>query len=213
MAFITGEDLEHVKHEFAGLEFPVKLIYFTQHMECSFCRDTHALLDEIAGLSDKISLEVYDFEKHADKVKEYRIDKIPAIAVIGERDYGVRFYGIPAGYEFISLMEAVKSAGTRKTTLSDTAKYMLAGVAKPVHIQVFVSLTCPYCPATVGTAHAFAFENDNIRADMVEISEFAHLSNKYDVFSVPKVVINESVEFEGALPEDLFLEKVMEAAK
>jgi hypothetical protein len=62
-------------------------------------------------------------------------------------------------------------------------------------------------------AHKLAIENDFIRADMIESTEFPHLVNKYDVFNVPKVIINEDIRFEGSLPEPLFVEKVMEVER
>jgi alkyl hydroperoxide reductase subunit AhpF len=77
---------------------------FTQEVECRFCSDTRALTQEMAALSDKITTEVYDFQKDAAKAKELGIDKIPAIAVIGKKDYGVRIFGIPYGYELQTLV-------------------------------------------------------------------------------------------------------------
>ena len=79
--------------------------------------------------------------------------------------------------------------------------------------MLFVSITCPYCPQAVRLAHKFAIESDLIRADMVEAIEFPHLSNKYHVHGVPRTVINETVHQEGAAPEPMMLEKVLEAVK
>jgi protein-disulfide isomerase len=84
-------------------------------------------------------------------------------------------------------------------------------VTEPVHIQVFVTPTCPYCPQAVFMAHQFAMENPLIRADMVEAIEFPQLANKYRVQGVPRVVFNETVHQEGAAPEPLMLAKLLEA--
>ena len=65
----------------------------------------------------------------------------------------------------------------------------------------------------VQLAHRMAMESDMVRADMVEATEFPHLVQKYNVFGVPKTVVNEVVEFEGAAPEPLFLQQVMRATK
>ena len=78
-----------------------------------------------------------------------------------------------------------------------------------VHIQVFITLTCPYCPGAVEMAHKLAVESELITADMVESAEFPHLTHKYDVMAVPKVVVNEDIQFEGALPEGEFVGNVM----
>ncbi len=211
MAHINEKDREHLKKEFDNLVNPVKLIMFTQEFECQYCQLTHELLTELSELSDKINIEIYDFVKDKEKVKAYNIDKIPAIVVEGEKDYGIRFFGVPAGYEFSTLIEDIIDVSKGTTSLSDETKQALKNLEKPVHIQAFVTLTCPYCPRAVRTAHQMAMESDLVRGDMVEASEFPQLSNKYSVSAVPKIVINENVSFEGALPEKNYLEKVREA--
>ncbi len=202
---------EEVKKEFEKLQNPVKLVVFTQELECQYCKENYQLALEVASLSDKISIEAYNFAIDKKKVEEYGIDKIPAIVVEGEKDYGIRFYGIPGGYEFSSLVEGIKIVGLRDSGLSEESKSSLKKIDKPIHIQVFITLTCPYCPRAVHTAHQLAMESDFIKADMIEAQEFPHLANKYNVYAVPKVVINEKVQFEGALPESAFLAQVMSA--
>jgi glutaredoxin-like protein len=191
------------------MEDAVKIIMFTQELECRFCSDTRQLIREFAALNDKITVEVYDFMTDADKVKEYGIDKIPALAIIGKKDYGVRIYGIPYGYEFQTLIEAVINVSKGKTDLSDKTKAILAEVKAPVHIQVFVTLTCPHCPVAAAIAHKLAVESDMVRADVIEAGEFPTLAQKYAILGVPKIVINEKVEFVGAFNEDLFAEHVL----
>ena len=202
---------EQVKKELGTLKEDVKLIVFTQELECQYCRENSAMAEELAALSDKITTEVYNFITDKEKVNEYRIDKIPAIVVEGAKDYGIRFYGIPAGYEFTSLLEAIKDVSARESGLSSQSKELLKKVTKPVHIQVFVTPTCPYCPAAVKLAHKLALENDFITGDMIEAAEFPHLTNKYNVFGVPKTIVNEEIQFEGALPEAAFVSQVIAA--
>jgi alkyl hydroperoxide reductase subunit AhpF len=182
MALLNERVRSQVKDLFKGLKEEVKLVVFTQEIECLFCEDTRRLAEEVASLSDKVSAEVFNFVLDKDKVERYNIDKIPAIVVEG-----------------------------KKSNLLPGTKARLKALSNPVHIQVFVTLTCPYCPGAVQTAHKMAMESDLIRADMVEASEFPHLTNKYNVLAVPKVVINETIEFEGALPESQFLEYVLKA--
>ena len=213
MALLKEKDREQVRKTFEQLTGNVRLVTFTQEMECQYCRETRELVEEIASLSDKIVVEVYDFVSDQDKVEQYGIDKIPAVVIVGEKDYGIRFYGIPAGYEFTSLVEDILNVSAGRSGLSSDATASLAKLDAPVHIQVFITLTCPYCPAAVRLAHRSAIESDLVRADMVETSEFPHLAHKYNVFAVPKVVLNEETEFEGALPEAEFVAKVLEAAQ
>ena len=122
MSLIPDDKKKLLKNEFKEkLENPVKILMFTQEVECRFCADTRKLAQELAVLSDKITAEVYDFMVDADKAKEYGIDKIPALAIIGKKDYGVRIYGIPYGYELQTLIEAIINVSRGKTNLSPPA--------------------------------------------------------------------------------------------
>jgi len=151
-SLIPDDKKELLKNEFKEkLEKPVKIVVFTQEIECRFCSDTRQLVQELATLNDKITVEVYDFVADAAKAKEYGVDKIPALAIIGEKDYGVRIYGIPYGYELQTLIEAAINVSRGKTDLSDKTKAILSDVKAPVHIQVLPSLPrgCSGC-AQVG---------------------------------------------------------------
>jgi glutaredoxin-like protein len=214
MGMIPEEHKQHIKEELEkSLQGAVRLIVFTQETECQFCKQTRELVEEVATLSDKITAEVYDLVKDNEKAKEYRVDKVPAIAIVGNKDYGIRIYGIPYGYEFNPFIETIINVSKWTTDLSEETKKKLKSIDKPVHIQVFVTLTCPYCPIVSSLAHKFAIENDLIRADIIEAGEFLHLVQKYSVMGVPKAVINEQIEYVGALPEEKFLQQVLLAQK
>jgi glutaredoxin-like protein len=187
----------------------VRLIVFTQEIECKFCEEVIELIQELAALSKKIKVELYNFLKDYDKAKDYGIDKMPAIAMIGSKDYGIRFYGIPSGFEFSAFVDDLLDVSKGNSRLSENMKTLIKSVNKPLHIQVFVTPTCPYCPRAVRIAHQMAMESDFIKADTVEIIEFPHLAHKYNVMSVPKIVINDALEFVGVLSEGQFLEKVL----
>jgi len=203
----------------------VTILFFTQEpsrlvlpdrlqgQECLYCQETRQLLEEVVSLTDKIDLRTHDFVAEKAKADELGVDKIPAIVISPEQGYGIRFFGIPSGYEYVSLLEAVVDVSRRRTALAEKTKTALADLANDVHIQVFVTPTCPYCTLAVRLAHQFAVESPRIRADMVEATEFPHLAQKYHVFGVPKTVINEAVFIEGAVPESVFLDHVLRAAK
>jgi glutaredoxin-like protein len=215
MALLKEEDRKHLIEQFESLESPVKIVVFTQAMECQYCKETCMIGEELAALSDKISLEVYDFEKDKEIAETYSIDKIPATVIMtgGDRpkDYGIRYFGIPSGYEFSSLIEDIMMISSGESGLSAATKELLSKLEEPVHLQVFVTPTCPYCPQAVLLAHQLAFESDKVKADMVEAIEFPHLSMKYQVQGVPRTVINETVHQEGAAPEAMLLAKLKEA--
>ena len=100
MGLIPDDKKDLLKNDFnAKLVDPVRIVMFTQEFECRFCSDTRQLVQDLAALNSKITVEIFDFVADASKAKEYGIDKIPAIAIIGKKDYGVRIYGIPYGYK------------------------------------------------------------------------------------------------------------------
>jgi len=142
MPLLSEKDAAYLREEFAkNLVHPVRLVMFTQTFACQYCKETEQIVREVADLSDKITAEIYNFVTDADKAKEYGVDKIPAIAVGGERDYGIRFYGIPSGYEFTSLIEDIFDVSRGTTSLSDATRKALEQLTEPVHIQVFVTPT------------------------------------------------------------------------
>lgn len=217
MSLLNEQVQNQVKQAFEKLSGPVKLLVFTQGeggaVECDFCAETRQLVEEIAALSDKITLEVRDFVADSALAEQYRIDKIPAIAILGggaePKDYGIRLYGIPSGYEFSTLIEDILMVSGSDPALQPGTLEELKRLKEPVHIQVFVTPTCPYCPRAVTLAHKLALASDLVTADMVEATEFPHLANKYHVFGVPRTVINEKIHIEGAVPEAMLVQRMM----
>ena len=212
---LREEDKRQIQARLTGMTDSVRLLFFTQKVAgtCQYCEETERLLKEVSDLSDKLELKVLNFVTNTDEKKAYGIDKIPATVTEGKRDYGIRFYGIPTGYEFAIFLEMILRVSVGESGLPANLKKSIKEVSKPVHIQVFVTPTCPYCTRAALTAQQLALENEHIKADIVEVTEFPHLAQKYGVMGVPKIVINEKHSFEGALPENLFVENVLHAAK
>ena len=211
MAFLTEKDQEYVRNLFENIQDEVKLIMFTQELECQYCRETRQILEEVSALSDKISLTVYNFQTDKAVADKYGIDKIPATVIEGKKDFGIRYYGIPSGYEFSSLLEDILDVSRGESGFAPEAKEQLAKIDKPVEIQVFVTPTCPYCPKAVRMASKAAIENEHIRSAMVEATEFPHLAMRYNVRGVPRTMIGEDFPIEGAVPEKAFVDKLLEA--
>jgi glutaredoxin-like protein len=190
-----------------GLTGQVRIVYFTKKEGCPSCAAQAQLLQELSALSEKFSFEVHQIDEDKELAAHYRIGKVPATLVMGRKDNGIRFYGITLGYEFPSLLSAIMMASSGRSGLEPEMEEMVKAIGKDVHIQVIVTLTCPYCPKMVHVAHQFAFVNDRITADMVESSEFPQLVQRYDVYGVPKTVINETHTIDGAVPAaNLYLE-------
>ena len=210
MPLLPDEIKKQVQEAFADLEHPVHLIVFTQTLECDHCRDTRQLLEEIVELSDLIDLTEYNFVVDEDKAKQYGVDKIPATVIMGEEDFGIRFYGVPAGYEFTSLVHTIHMIGTGTSQLDEATREGLDALQEPVHMQVFVTPTCPYCPQSVVLSYEMAYASSNVRADGVEATEFPHLAVRYQVAGVPRTVINEKTHIEGVVPPDMVLQAIQE---
>jgi alkyl hydroperoxide reductase subunit AhpF len=140
---------KQVRSALSGVKHPVKLLMFTQGdggaLECDYCSETRNLVEEVGGLSDKIEVEIRDFQRDAELAARYGVDKIPAIVMLGggenPKDHGIRFYGIPSGYEFSSFIEGLRTIGTGESGLSAHTLETIAGITRPVHIQVFVTPT------------------------------------------------------------------------
>ena len=141
MALLNDQIRADVRSALAEVENPVTLKVFTQTIECQYCKETRELVQEVAALSDKLSIEVYDFVADEKVAQSYGIDKVPAVAIVGHKDYGIRLYGIPSGYEFSTLIEDIKLVSRGDSGLSKETREMVAKLTKPVRIQVFITPT------------------------------------------------------------------------
>ena len=148
MSLISEADQEKLRAAFSEMTSPVRLMFFTQTLGCETCLETRQILDELPPLSDKISIEEVNLILEGDKAKQYGIDRAPAIALVGEdgtpgqiKDSRIRFLGTPAGYEFISLIQAVLLVGGRPAGITDENRKRLAAVNTPLTMQVFTTPT------------------------------------------------------------------------
>lgn len=194
---MSDEVIQQLKEKLEKLEMPVQLLMFTEPDACGSCAGQRSLLEELAGLSGKLSLQVHRLD--SGEALLYAVDKAPATVVRGEKDYGIRFYGLTGGYEFASLIEAVMMVSLGMPVVEPVIAGIAGMIKAPAHIETVVTLSCPYCPAMVRLIHQMAYVNDNIRADMIDGAEFPQLVNRYDVHGVPVTAVNGRRAFEGAL--------------
>ena len=211
MAFIQESDKAEIKAQIGELTSEVRILVFTQSENCQYCGEIQTILEEFAQIIDKVKLEKYDIELNGDIARKYDVKRAPAIVIMGEKDHGIRYYGLPAGYEFVALLSAVRMVGSSNHELAPETVEQLSKLTKPVHIQVFVTPSCPYCPNAVTLSHQFAMASDLVTADAVEATEFPELAMQYNVRGVPRIVVNEEHHFEGAMPEQYFVEEVLKA--
>lgn len=212
MALLSEQDRRTVSTRLAEITNPVRILFFTQTFDApDTARIAKQVLDEVVGLNDQISLEEVNFILEKERAAQYGIDRIPAIVLLrGEEDTRIRFLGAPAGYEFVSLIEALVLAGTGESGLTPESKALIAThVTGATEILVFVTPTCPHCPRAVTLGHRMAVESPFIRTACVDAAEFIDLSQRYQVTGVPKTVVSgesgTGVEMLGALPEGMFV--------
>jgi alkyl hydroperoxide reductase subunit AhpF len=141
LALLSDRDRQDVQQQLANLTGPVTLINFTQELGCRYCRDTERLLKEVAELSDKIHLDIYNLQIDKQQAARYQVDKVPATAVVGAKDYGIRFYGIPMGYAFSALLGAIQDVSRGGTDLTAETRALVGGLLQPLRLQVFSTPT------------------------------------------------------------------------
>ena len=217
--FLKDNIKEQVRQAFAGLANPVEILYFTSVQACETCQDTRQLLEEVAALSPQISLSIHDLKAEAELARQYRIDKVPAFAVVARdgdtlTDTGVQYAGIPSGHEFTTLIQDILLVAGRDSGLKPETRAFLQGLQKPVHLQIFVTPTCPYCPRAVLLAHQMAMENPAmVRAEGIEAMEFQELAESFNVSGVPQTTINSGRgKLVGAQPEASLLAEIRRIA-
>jgi glutaredoxin-like protein len=150
MTLISPDDQATLKTLFAQeLDQDVTITYFTQHesvlivpgQECAYCREKRELLEEVVDLSDKLHLTVKDFVRDKQAAQDLLITRIPAFVLEGQSKGRVRYFGIPAGYEFSSLVEDLIDVSKGQTNLNEKTREVLSQIDQQVHIQVFVTPT------------------------------------------------------------------------
>ncbi|MGC8916659.1 MAG: protein disulfide oxidoreductase [Thermoanaerobaculum sp.] len=214
MALLSEKDAKKVKDILDNLPAKVQVHFFTQELECQFCRETGQLLEELAALSPRLEVVEHDFLLDKEAVATYGVELVPAIVPVGPSgDLGLRLYGIPAGYEFASLLEGLKLAAGADPELAPETQAFVSQLEKDLELEVYVTPTCPYCPGMVVNAFRFAAASPRVKAAMVEATEFPHLAIRYQVRGVPRTVINRGAAFiEGLVPEAHLVEELRSVA-
>lgn len=196
------------------LREPVGLIFFESADTCEYCAETRQLLEEVVALTDRVTLQTHRLEVEGDLAAQYHVDKTPGLVITALNgteivDYGIRYAGIPAGHEFTSLINDILLVSARDSGLNEATRAFLKGLSQEVKLQVFVTPSCPYCPASVNQAHAMAFESPWIQAEMIEATEFPDLSDRFNVSGVPQTTINDGRgTVVGSGPEEVLIEEI-----
>lgn len=166
-----------------------------------------SVLQKLAESSDKIKLEFYDFEKDREKAALYAVERAPAVLLMDGR---LRFYGVPRENEYHSLLSAVQLASHRTTDLPEEVKHKLRAINQEMHIEIFTTPLCTFCPKAVRVAYKFAAESNGIRADAIDSGEFSKLAHEREVSAVPKLFVNRTVSMMLQAPERKYVEVLLQ---
>ncbi|MGY5864041.1 MAG: thioredoxin family protein [Candidatus Thorarchaeota archaeon] len=200
-----------VMEMFTGLVDDVTIHLFVQDHECLYCNDVRDMVNQLAELSDKVSVNEHKGSLDEGDAKEMGVIHTPAIVLHGKKPYNVKFYGIPAGHEFGALVGSIIDVSTGTAPLENDVIEDIASIDKPITIKVFVTPQCPYCPNMTRLAHQAAIINPLISSEMIESLEFQEETAKYGVFGVPKTILNETTTIDGLSPIEMFVEKLFES--
>ena len=221
MPVLQRRDREAVKRRFdTEIKQVVDITLYTQASiglyipgrECRTCGPTQELIEEVSALSSRINLEVVDIYKSPDSATVQGVDRIPALVIGGRGDGAVKFFGMPSGFEFAILLDSIVASSSRRSKLHIETRRQLKRLKEDVHIRVFVTPNCQYSPPVARVAHWMALESPRVTADVIQIQDFPDMAGVYRVMGVPKTVINDKVQFTGAVPEDVFVQRVLNAA-
>ncbi len=211
---LSDKDRSAIEERLRPMRESVVVEFFESTLGCDTCAEVKQLLQEVCELNNLLQLNVHNIYTDEDRAKALNIDKAPVLHITDDslRDTGIRFYGAPSGYEFATLLEDILMVSSRDSGLQEATKQTLQALTEPVELTVFVTPTCPYCPAAVHLAHKLAYESPAIVGSMVECTEFPDWASQFDVYGVPKTVMNQSksIFIEGAVPESALLKRIME---
>ncbi len=215
---LNDQIITQIHQAFADLKESVQVLYFGSSQDCEYCDEAKQLLEEVAATSDKIELSIYDIQQNQDIARRFNVVSAPGVVIAAKegaevKNLGIQFSGIPSGHEFSTLINDILLVSRRDSGLKEETRAFLKNLDKPLHLQVFVTPSCPYCPRAVLLAHAMAMENPQmIRAEGVEAMEFPELADRFHVSGVPQTVINAGAgTVVGAVPEQQLLAEIQRA--
>ena len=207
-----GLDLETAEAKFTNLVSDVSLVLFTQESHCAHCNEARRLYEHIASVTRKIEFEFFNFAINEEKAQEYRIFAVPALAIIGVRDYGIRYYGYPRGTELSNFLDDIVYVSRGENTLSSATTRKLEQLDETTNLKIFISSGCPYSLPAAKLGLKLAVASDNINVDIVHAADFLQLADNYGVRGIPTTVVNERTSIYGALDAEDYVDRILEAS-
>ena len=182
--FLTAEMKETLKPVFARFEKELVVKVYTDGSGLS--EEVEGFVSELAPLCEKVHFQPAE--------KETKEIIYPALVLCDERgkELGVEFHGVPGGHEFNSFVIALYNAAGPGQPLSETLLEKIRNIREEIHMKIAVSLSCTMCPEVVMAAQRIALENPHIQAEMFDLAHYPELKEKYQIMSVPCLILNDS---------------------
>ena len=141
MSYFSDDEMRALTGRLAGMSGPVRLVFFTQAFGCETCATTKRVLDDLTTANPLVTVDEKNMVLDAADVDTYGITAAPGIAIVGDRDRGLRFYGMPDGYELVSLLEAILLVSDGDSSLTEPSRAMIATLTEPRALQIFSTPT------------------------------------------------------------------------
>ena len=142
MPMIKESDQQAIKERFSAVTTPVSMVLFTRKSEPpEHAGEMATVLQELADLAETLTLEIFDFEMDSAMAEKYGVERMPAIVLVGEKDYGVRYYGFPFGHEFPAFIDDIIDVSKGESGLSPETRERLTKLPTPVHLRVISTPT------------------------------------------------------------------------
>ena len=145
MALLSTADQQALRDAFGAMTRPVTILFFTQAIGCETCPETRQILNELTEVTTQVTIEEVNLVLEGERAASYGIDRAPGLVLLAgdeKADTRIRMLGAPAGYDFMSLVDAILLvSGGSPQRLSAATEARLAGVTEPITVQVFVTPT------------------------------------------------------------------------
>lgn len=211
MQFFDEAGLGQIRQKLSPMREPVAISMFATEKDPKMGEAMEAFLKEVCSANPKLSMDTIVVERDKAKAEAFGVYAVPSFAISGKERRRVLYYGIPSGYELRTFLLDIIDVSTGKPDMPSELARKVSAIKGPLHIQVFVSSTCPYCPQAAKIAHDMAILNPEITADVIDTAQFTPLAQAFRIMSVPTTVINRKVVVTGAIPLDELLKKADEA--
>jgi len=209
---LSEGDRASLERRFAqGMKDDVTLLLFVDEGS-AMEKELTDFANTLAQTNPKIKVDVQKAEDGKNqRMKELHIEHWPCLVLVKGDFTRIRYYGIPAGYELPSLVDAIVELSSMRTTLSPKARSALATVRRKANIKIFILTTCQFCPTVARHAYRGAIESPRVTAEIIDSQMFPDLATRHSVMGVPKIILNDNLDITGAITDVEFFDKLRDS--